>query len=52
MPDVKKTPEGSDQDPSKETSTDRELDRIADDAAEKAGESERRIDEEHGIFTE
>ena len=52
MTDVKKTPESADQDPPKKTATEREVDRIADEAAEKAGKTERRFDEEHGIFTE
>jgi hypothetical protein len=40
-------------DPSKpsETSDDKKLDRIADDAAERAGKTEQRYDEDHNIFT-
>jgi hypothetical protein len=40
-------------DPSKtsETSDDKKLDRIADDAAERAGKTEQRYDEDHDIFT-
>ncbi len=34
-----------------ETSDDKKLDRIADDAAERAGKTEQRYDEDHDIFT-
>jgi hypothetical protein len=40
-------------DPSKasETSEDKKLDHIADEAAERAGKTEQRYDENHDIFT-
>ncbi len=33
------------------TAEDKELDRVADRAAEKAGKTEKRYDSDHGIFT-
>jgi hypothetical protein len=33
------------------TGEDKELDRVADRAAEKAGKTEKRYDSDHGIFT-
>jgi hypothetical protein len=47
----KKTSKGTNQDPLKETPTDQELDRIADEVAEKASKTEQRLDEERGEFT-
>jgi len=46
-----RTPTRKDPSKSSETSEDKELDRIADDAAERAGQTERRYDEDHDIFT-
>jgi hypothetical protein len=40
------------QDSSKATPKDKKLDQIADEAAEQAGKTERRYDEDHEIFTE
>jgi hypothetical protein len=34
-----------------ETTEDKKLDRIADDAAKRAGKTEKRYDEDHDIFT-
>ncbi len=54
MPDRAGNPKTTTQnDPSKdsETTEDKKLDRIADDAAKRAGKTERRFDEDHDIFT-
>ena len=51
MVDTKKVSEETDQNRSDETAIDRDAERIADKAAKKAIESEKRFDEEHGIFT-
>lgn len=54
MPDtLGNTKKPTPKDPSKtsETSEDKKLDRIADDAAERAGKTEERYDQEHDIFT-
>ncbi len=52
MEETKKDSEGADQNRSKETSEDKRLAQIADEAARKGLESEKRFDEEHSIFTE
>ena len=54
MPDTAespKTPVPEDRSKDSETPANNELDRIADQAAERAGETERRYDQGHGIFT-
>ena len=51
MAETKKVSEGTDQKRLDETAIDRKVERIADKAARKAIESEKRFDEEHGIFT-
>jgi hypothetical protein len=54
MPDAAESPKTpKQQDRSKDSATpeDKELDRIADEAAKRAGETERRYDRSHDIFT-
>jgi hypothetical protein len=54
MPDPAGNPKKPTQnDPSEgsETNEDKKLDRIADDAAKRAGKTEQRYDEDHEIFT-
>ena len=51
MAEAKRVSEGKDQNQSGETAIDRKVERIANKAAKKAIESEKRFDEEHGIFT-
>jgi hypothetical protein len=54
MPDnLGNTSRPTQKDPSEpsETSEDKKLERIADEAAERAGKTERRYDEDHDIFT-
>jgi hypothetical protein len=54
MPDTAespKTPSQQDRLKDSETPADKELDRIADAAAERAGKTEKRYDQGHDIFT-
>jgi hypothetical protein len=51
MADTKKDSEKTDQNQSDETTMDRKVEHIANEAARKAIKTERRFDEEHGIFT-
>jgi hypothetical protein len=46
-----KTPQQEDPSKGSETTEDKKLDRIADDAAKRAGKTEQRFDEDHDIFT-
>jgi hypothetical protein len=46
-----KTPSRKDPAKGSEVTEDKKLDRIADDAAERAGKTEQRYDEDHDIFT-
>ena len=50
-PESPKTPNQQDRSKDSETPADQELDRIADAAAKRAGETEKRYDRSHDIFT-
>lgn len=45
------TPQQNDPSKDAETTEDKKLDRIADDAAKRAGKTEQRFDQDHEIFT-
>lgn len=46
-----KIPKQQDRSEDSETPADKDLDRIADEAAQRAGETEKRYDQSHDIFT-